>query len=151
MVHDPEERTVNVSQSELFMDGELVKRRAIALGNCRNTERPIDKYDQHLSGRLYKATVVFPTRDTKFREIEICVRSAGCKVFYDDKVDKMLAMRSEEGAAFCGIVNLYRLGGLTHRFYTKKGFLAHFEKCAKAQEKWFEDFNRHRLTSWTLN
>ena len=140
-----------VSNSELLMDGELARRRAIFLGKSKKDERRFNDFDGHPIGRRFKASIVFPPRDRETGDAEICVRCRGCKVFYDEKVREMLAMPDEsEAIDFTGAIDLYGLEGLTFRFYTRRGFLAHLEQCTKSQEIWEEEVNRRKLEDMKL-
>ena len=139
------------------MDAELVFRRAVSLGKSKIRKRRFGDYDNivnHTLGRRYKASVVFPAWDKELGRYETCVCCKACRAFFDGKVSEMLAITSKsenspEMPEFLAAVDLYTLEGLAFKFYTRKGILAHFETCVRAQEMWEAEVHRRLLENLT--
>ena len=128
-----------VLKRAILMDQDLVHGRALELGKFR--EAPlVSKSDYSPSRRRSLSSIIFPSLDKQTGEEEIYVRCAGCREVLNEAAHDFFYQRVEYGYLnFRGEVEdggIRALESHSWWYYTRKGWLAHFEECKKSQEMW---------------
>ena len=127
------------SQRDILMDGGLIQRKTVELGKFK--EAPVVSLRKvSPSMRRPLASIHFPSMNPQTGEEEIYVRCAGCWQVLKKAVDDQIHRGIRYGHLnFRGEVEdkgTFRLESHSWLYYTRKGWLAHFEECKKSQEMW---------------